>query len=90
MGFCNATFSVISISVCGQTHFYNDYPNERKKKVPTSLTSYTADVFRLSHNSPDYMKNCTKFILSLPPRPPSWFPSNKWKSNPNASGKYTG
>lgn len=92
-GICNsATLSVVSISVCGQTHFSNEYPNEKEKKkkeVPSPLTSYTANVFRLSHNSPDDMTNCTKFTFFASSSPPFWFPSNKWKSHLNASEKYS-
>lgn len=59
-----------------------------KKKLPPLLKPYAANGFHLSHNSPDNMTNCTKFILSLRPCSPFFgFPSNKWKSYPNAFEK---
>lgn len=60
----------------------------KKKKVPSPLKPYTANGFHLSHNNPDNMRNCTKFILSLCPCSLFFgFPSTKWKSYPNAFEK---
>lgn len=86
--FCfSVPLSVVSISICGQTHF-QQIPHWKKKKVPSPLKPYTANGFHLSHNNPDNMRNCTKFILSLCPCSLFFgFPSTKWKSYPNAFEK---